>query len=242
MKKTFKWLFVFLFMMSCSDKKENSDDFTQNEYVQEYLDNSFVEGYSKDIKSVSFICFGYRNKTSGYFNWVDCDTIVSKHAGFKVLLMSEICYTIAHPEFYEYRDLLNDTYYHGGWHTILMADTISKIDIVCNEDFDAEHPAGTSLNDVFSVFVDDPYSYIKNGYKHPSGKDFYVYGDDINSVAWGGVLSELAFEEHPFLESDYMFNLNKSPEKSGTYRFYVTFYDVNGKSWSTDIPEMYLIE
>jgi hypothetical protein len=41
---------------------------------------------------------------------------------------------------------------------------IEHIDIVCSEDFDAEHPAGSSLNDMVSIVGVSPKKFFDSGY------------------------------------------------------------------------------
>ena len=49
------------------------------------------------------------------------------------------------------------------WGHALAPDFIS-IDVVSSADFDSEHPAGTSLNDIFYLISVSPQEYIKGGY------------------------------------------------------------------------------
>lgn len=50
-----------------------------------------------------------------------------------------------------------------------------KIDVVCKTDFDAEHPAGATLNDIAELRAVTPYPYIQSGYKTPFDWDNYAY-------------------------------------------------------------------
>jgi hypothetical protein len=50
------------------------------------------------------------------------------------------------------------------WGLIYKGDIVS-IDVVSNADFDAQHPAGSSLNDIVRVISVSPYPYIVSGYK-----------------------------------------------------------------------------
>lgn len=54
-----------------------------------------------------------------------------------------------------------------------------KIEIVSNKDFDDEHPAGTSLGDLFYFQSITPHPFIKNGY---SGEEFTLINKRLNEL------------------------------------------------------------
>jgi len=76
-----------------------------------------------------------------------------------------------------------DTAYHGGKIQICKAymiqassptviiDNIEMIDVSCNVEWDKNHPAGASLNDVFHASFTTLYPYVESGYKgDPQGE------------------------------------------------------------------------
>jgi len=68
----------------------------------------------------------------------------------------------------------------------VWAKDIDRIDVVSDADWDAEHPAGTSLNDLFTIECRSFYHYIACGYKFLSG----YYGGHDELIA-GKRLSEI---------------------------------------------------
>ena len=56
-----------------------------------------------------------------------------------------------------------------------------KIEISCNKGYNAEHPAGTLLNDIVRLISGTPHPFIKSGYKKTFSKNeplSALYGDD----------------------------------------------------------------
>lgn len=64
-------------------------------------------------------------------------------------------------------------YNHTQWYN----DAVS-INITSDMDYDAEHPAGISLNDVFNLVSMSPYKFIQSGYK----KKFAFHETDLSSL------------------------------------------------------------
>lgn len=58
-----------------------------------------------------------------------------------------------------------------------IGQSIVEIDAVCDRDFDAEHPAGSSLGDLYRIVTHTVYPFVRDGYdpeKHS------VWGDEID--------------------------------------------------------------
>lgn len=62
-----------------------------------------------------------------------------------------------------YGDTQYDGYVHPGLHSAL-AYPIDKITISCEQDFDANHPAGKPLDDVIKLDYKTYYKFVKSGY------------------------------------------------------------------------------
>lgn len=88
----------------------------------------------------------------------------------------------------------------GGWGG--MKFPIEQIDIICNNDFDAAHPAGTSLTDLFLR---------------------YSFSREITSS--GGLVPAPVTEP---LSAEYLeLWLPTGPAQTGTYRFFITVIKSN---------------
>ena len=126
----------------------------------------------------------------------------------------------------------NDMTYNG--YTTLIIDgfplnvsyypNFASINIVSDMDFDAEHPAGTSLNDLLFVNYSSYYDYIASNYtlNYPDGRKGYIKmindieTNDLKLLASRG--NNLSFTKYPDV-------LNK-------HTLTITFTDVNGNSIS----------
>ncbi|MBR4676760.1 MAG: hypothetical protein IKO99_02025 [Bacteroidales bacterium] len=118
-----------------------------------------------------------------------------------------------------YAEYFGDTVYDG-YHDMglveqVFAVPIKSISIVANRDFDAEHPRGSNLGDVFSLQYLSFYSFIKNGCKN-----------GINNTIWpADSLSKLTEIKSISLFSwrgGTQINFDKLPEIPGKYTFTVT--------------------
>lgn len=120
----------------------------------------------------------------------------------------------------EYAKYYGDTTYTGRHNMsereIVCTAPLKSINVVADRDFDESHPAGTSLNDIFTFKYLAYYSFVKNGYKNGGGDVPAEYPTD--SVA---VLSKF---KGASLFSDYLspLFLNKLPDAPGKYTFTVT--------------------
>lgn len=104
------------------------------------------------------------------------------------------------------------------------------IDVTCDKDFDEEHPAGTSLNDIIQYLGHkDLYKYLnekdENGVLIHKGKrlyDFYQHNLDTNYCN-NITLSDIP--EHPLTMAVHRFNLKftHTPTEHGKYEFTVKF-------------------
>ena len=123
----------------------------------------------------------------------------------------------------EYAKYYGDTTYTGrhdmSEQEIVCAAPLKSINVVADRDFDESHPAGASLNDIFTFKYLAYYSFVKNGYKNGGGDVPAEYPTD--SVA---VLSKFKGASLFSDISDYLSPLffNKLPAAPGKYTFTVT--------------------
>lgn len=116
-----------------------------------------------------------------------------------------------------------------------LVDTLEAVTITCSADYDGDHPAGTSLNDLFGGYFTNPYRYVFNDYRIYEKIDEYDFLS--RSSQWpymmtGGKLSEQNLGENPSIGSLMIFVLNSPPETTGTYTFTVSIQTVGGQTHS----------
>ncbi|MDR1896310.1 MAG: hypothetical protein LBR10_05925 [Prevotellaceae bacterium] len=100
---------------------------------------------------------------------------------------------------------------------------IKSVIISSDKDFNTAHPAGSSLNDLFTIYFNDPYALIKNNYRPIEGTYTYLSGDNLGYpfAIFKETLSSVRFIERPFIDHRWDIVLNVGPETSDTYIFYV---------------------
>lgn len=111
------------------------------------------------------------------------------------------------------------------------ADTLRYINVTCNKQIDSSHPAGSSLNDIFSIYFEDICAYVKNGYKPVTGPNYYSIVNDYGSHTLFGdkLLSvNLADKPHGGLSLNLM--LETTPEHTDEYTFTVSVTNKQGKT------------
>ncbi|MBQ3657484.1 MAG: hypothetical protein II956_11655 [Bacteroidales bacterium] len=97
---------------------------------------------------------------------------------------------------------------------LAVPDNIVEIDVICNEDYNAEHKQGSSLSDITDFYCNSFFGYIQSKYQQEPNN---CLTDNIN-----GENIQL-FDPYCFL------SFNQLPEKSGTYTFEVTI-KLSGKT------------
>jgi len=80
----------------------------------------------------------------------------------------------SHERFAELKEYYNDTKFNDTLYSAInyflpygapLADPIASVEVTCDRDFDATHPAGTSLNDCFRFLSSSVKPFIDSGYK-----------------------------------------------------------------------------
>jgi hypothetical protein len=124
---------------------------------------------------------------------------------------------------------------------VAILDTLSYIDITTDKNFDVNHPAGANLSSIFSIYFQDPYAFIKNGYQPPRGtynnNNFIAHPEErIYAPLFKVKLSETNFAERPFIGNDWYCLLDAVPEKTGEYVFNVKVTLIDGTVLETQSP------
>ena len=120
---------------------------------------------------------------------------------------------------------------------VAVADTLQSVNITCNKQIDEKHPAGSSLNDLFSVYFEDPYAVIKNGYKSLTGENYYSLEGIIPEILkdfpysiFGAKLSSVDLTTKPYMGIAWRVLLDTAPETTGEYTFTVSITNKQGKT------------
>jgi hypothetical protein len=100
---------------------------------------------------------------------------------------------------------------------------IKSVTVTSDKDFNAAHPASSSLNDLFTVYFNDPHALIKNNYQPIEGTYKYHPGliQNYPVAVFKEQLSAVNFIERPFIDYRWDMVLNVAPETIDTYTFYV---------------------
>jgi hypothetical protein len=119
-----------------------------------------------------------------------------------------------------------DVYYHD---VAAITDTIATVDIISDKAFGVNYPAGSSLNNFFTVYFNDPYALIQNNYQPIPETYQYTDACAVNYpfAVCREKLSSIYFSERLFLEHEWCFYLDTAPEQTDEHIFTVrvTFAD-----------------
>ena len=117
---------------------------------------------------------------------------------------------------------------------IAVADTIQSVNITCDKQIDEAHPAGSSLNDIFSIYFEDPYAVIKVGYKTPTSANHYSLEGRVDKPKefpyslFGAKLSSVDFSKKLHMGTRWGLVLDTAPENTGEYIFTVSITNKQG--------------
>jgi hypothetical protein len=183
---------------------------------------SIADGIELDIKTKSYIdkdtCVFYDNYyyDSPYLNEDERIYYLERKKGYDyyIALIGDTSYNAR---------LRKDAYY-GGWAIITPLKSIA---IVADKDFNSDYPVGSDLSSLFTVYFDDPYSTVKNGYRSVEGTYRFFENAPFPQSIFKSKLTEANFEERPFIGHEWLCFLDVAPEKADTYTFQVkvTFVD-----------------
>lgn len=145
-----------------------------------------------------------------------------------------------------FSELYGDTSYNGGiigWEHAVLAYPIDKMTISCDDDFDAEHPAGTPLDDIVNLEYSTYYKFIESGYKlkfdNPwwYDKEEEVLSSPLNSINEDVTkLAKIHLSLNDINEWENFFArlvFTSQPEKTGEYNFTLET-TVNGEVFKSE--------
>lgn len=136
-----------------------------------------------------------------------------------------------------YNSKITDGFAYEGI-VVALVDTLQTVTITCDKIFDEQHPVGSNLNDLFSVYFEDPYATIKNGYKSSIGDNYYTIDAFLNPnfpySLFGAPLTSVDFTKKYHIGTEWYFILEKAPEKTDEYLFTVSITNTSGKTIEKD--------
>lgn len=146
-------------------------------------------------------------------------------------------------------NLYNDNSYPGGVFPGMspaLAHPIDKITICCDTNFDAEHPAGESLDDIAQLGFYSFYPYIANGYNEIPETESSYYSTRVRyTMPFASVNAEvtkllcaraLTYKISPSYVAKIEFA--SQPEKAGEYTFTLEM-TTNGKTFTTEFTHTF---
>lgn len=109
----------------------------------------------------------------------------------------------------------------------MMYVQTESLNIVSDNDYDAAHPAGTSLNDLFLVkyvCVDDilkpPYNFKGTDEQNESGFPAWMFKDEV---------SAFNLRKPTLIQFNFTFYPKVQPDQNGIHRFTITYTNIEGK-------------
>jgi hypothetical protein len=230
--------------MACSNKIENSPpyapSFFSKSYIQWFIGDDTVKtitrvgGFSIDENTKvieEFIGIVHDGRYSSLSEVIRLRVSIEGSGGFNdcarnVAWPSDRCLEDTR-KFYAQLAEIGDTSFNKEVYGFGAASTqarIKSVTITSDRDFTADYPAGSSLNDLFTIYFNDPYALIKNNYQPIEGTYKYqtdYYTSNYPFVVFKEQLSTVNFIERPFIDYEWHVVLNAAPETTGTYAFHI---------------------
>ena len=89
---------------------------------------------------------------------------------------------------------------------------IKSVHVVCENDFDANHPAGANVDDILTISLESAYPYIKNGYKGYNSQrqnEFPLNSIDPDYLKLNGMwFGQLRVKKKPANQGTYTFTVS----------------------------------
>ena len=223
MKRLFIIVLVSFVMFSCSDDSSSLEIYNDTRKQTEEWDggatkmtNHFIDVYlvPDEIKVVHSYDGEIALAIIGeeYFTHFDNNY---KHYEF-VEYLSEF-----------YNDIKYNGYLRGNNDNRAMAYPIDKMTMYCEEDFDAQHPAGKTVDDIVTFDFSSHYNFIQSGYKKNKNSDSRLQDVDCYTLHLNEVNADVA--TLLALQRTWMvFNFTSAPETPGEYTFTLEM-TINGK-------------
>lgn len=105
---------------------------------------------------------------------------------------------------------------------------VSEIVITCDKKFSGEFPAGSNVSSLFSVYFDNIYATIKNGYNPVDNSYRPIHLGDFPISIFKANLAHADFPSLKFIGNLWECHLDVAPEYTDTYTFDVKVILVDG--------------
>lgn len=108
------------------------------------------------------------------------------------------------------------------------------LDITSDTQYDAAHPAGTSLADMVIINISSAKEIIESGYdENLCGKEINIYGDEYPVLSSGYELrmplKQFNEEYRKLVDCRMNIDFPVAPDVTSTHRFTVTYRDEDGR-------------
>ena len=245
MKRLLQFAMATMMLFAACEKDANvsSDDDTtatpdvvsrgHYNYIDAYIDADTIEvtQYVHDNKHPVIWVFvdGMRYDSRGWSGETNYERAKGSHA-----VLSQEDYTKLKEEnrkvFDSIARVIGDTTYPSmpqiPYSHTTVNDTIVGIDVVCREDYDNAHKAGSSVADIVDFYGSSPYDYIQNGYKDTSPTEIFPSVNNYKlGITWRVTTSNIANiadVKMKFFDHHFYLVFTKLPAQSGTYTFDVS--------------------
>ena len=153
-------------------------------------------------------------------------------------------------KFYEVANNFGDGSYTGyvlPWENQAVTEAIASIDVVCDKDFNEQHPAGSSLGNIMMLGASSPYEFIRAGYQkvtiedsdYPKYWEQMALNDGVGYKPVKLLVSSVNEENSQMLYPYCYLYFEEEPAQSGEYVFTVTIRTSEGKEFTQTISYTY---
>lgn len=196
-------------------------------------DNNFIDG-----KSISKNYIGkYQEVDSIYASTSSKDTFYISESCIYLYFIGKLVLfrgTEDQEKFQHYSTVFGDTSYNQEIDLmaspVRVANHCQTLTLLCDKDYDAKHPAGTSLNDIVEIEYRSPYYFIKNGYSEEGLSE-------TQKPHRKKRLSEMMEEDFLLIEPDVTLRILAPPLATSVYTFKLTL-KTDKKDYETSITNI----
>ncbi len=110
---------------------------------------------------------------------------------------------------------------------------VKTLRITADKAYDATHPAGTNLADYFTVFYDDAYSFVQNGYQPLAGTYDRVTKDDVPHFFRKSPLAGVDLSQKPYIGDLLYCHLTTNPAAADTFTFTISVTFANDETYTS---------
>jgi hypothetical protein len=105
--------------------------------------------------------------------------------------------------------------------TFCLINTVRSVKITSDQDFGEQYPAGVDLSGLFTMYYDNPYATVKNGYRQVSGTCEQDKSVSYPISVFKSKLPDIDFNALKFISTEWYLFLDDLPEHTAEYAFHV---------------------